>query len=128
MPAFIQIDQRSGVPLYRQIIDQILIAISAEELKPGERLPTVRQLAIETQVNPNTVSKAYRELEIRGIVNTQRGNGTFVAGDPGVARDEALHRVRLEKYCEAIIAEAGKMGVSLTELVEALQDRLADRR
>ena len=128
MPAFIQIDQRSGVPLYRQIIDQILIAISAEELKPGERLPTVRQLAIETQVNPNTVSKAYRELEIRGIVNTQRGNGTFGAGDPGVARDEALHRVRLEKYCEAIIAEAGKMGVSLTELVEALQDRLADRR
>ena len=124
----ISIDQRSGVPLYRQIIDQILIAIATGELKPSGRLPTVRQLAIDTQVNPNTVSRAYRELEIRDIVTTQRGNGTFVAGEPGVARDEALHRVRLEKYCDAIIAESGKMRISLNELVEALQDRLSDRR
>jgi len=124
----VAIDHRSGVPLYRQIIDQILIAISTGQLKPGAQLPTVRQLAIDVQVNPNTVSRAYRELEIRGVVNTQRGTGTFVAAEPTTARDAALHQARLEKYCDAITAEAGKMGFALQELVQALQDRLADRR
>jgi GntR family transcriptional regulator len=121
------IDHRSGVPLYRQIIDQILIAISTEQLRPGAQLPTVRQLAIDTQVNPNTVSRAYRELEIRGVVTTQRGTGTFVAAERTAARDAALHQARLEKYCDAITAEAGKMGISLQELVAALQDRLTDQ-
>jgi GntR family transcriptional regulator len=124
----VAIDVRSGVPLYRQIIDQILIAISTGRLKPGHKLPTVRQLAIDTQVNPNTVSRAYRELEIHGSVTTQRGTGTFVAAEPPAARDEALLRVRLEKYCDAITAEAGKMGFALQELVQALQDRLSERR
>jgi GntR family transcriptional regulator len=124
----VAIEVRSGVPLYRQIIDQILIAISTGRLKPGDKLPTVRQLAIDTQVNPNTVSRAYRELEIHGAVTTQRGTGTFVAGEPPAARDEALRRVRLEKYCDAITAEAGKMGFALAELVQALQDRLSERR
>lgn len=124
----VTIDGRSGVPLYRQIIDQILIAVSTGLLKPGDKLPTVRQLAIDTQVNPNTVSRAYRELEIHGAVTMQRGTGTFVAGDPPAARDEALRRVRLEKYCDAITAEAGKMGLTLDELVRALQDRVSERR
>jgi GntR family transcriptional regulator len=124
----VTIDARGGVPLYRQIIDQILIAISTGQLKPGDKLPTVRQLAIDIQVNPNTVSRAYRELEIHGAVTTQRGTGTFVATEPPAAQDEAVRRVRLEKYCDAITAEAGKMGLALAELVEALQDRLTERR
>jgi len=124
----VTIDARGGVPLYRQIIDQILIAISTGQLRPGDKLPTVRQLAIDIQVNPNTVSRAYRELEMHGAVATQRGTGTFVAAEPPAARDEALRRVRLEKYCDAITAEAGKMGFALEELVRALQDRLSDRR
>ena len=128
MTDLISIDNRSGVPFYRQIIDRILIAISSGRLKPGARLPTVRQLAIETKVNPNTVARAYRELEIRGIVTTQRGTGTFVADKAGMAKDEALHRERLERYCDGVVAEAGKLGISLTELVEALRDRLSDRR
>jgi len=128
LATLVVIDHRSGVPLYRQIIDQILIAISTEQLQPGAQLPTVRQLAIDVQVNPNTVSRAYRELEIRGVVSTQRGTGTFVAAEPTAARDAALHQARLEKYCDAISAEAAKMGISLQELVQALEDRLADRR
>ncbi len=77
--AAISVDLRSGVPIYRQIIDQVLVAISIGRLTPGARLPTVRQLAIDLHVNPNTVSRAYRELEIREIVTAQRGTGTFVA-------------------------------------------------
>lgn len=127
-PRLVTIDVRGGVPLYRQIIDQILIAISTGQLKPGAKLPTVRQLAIDTQVNPNTVSRAYRELEIHGAVTTQRGTGTFVAAEPPAAHDQAVRRVRLEKYCDAITAEAGKMGFALAELVQALQDRLSERR
>jgi DNA-binding transcriptional regulator YhcF (GntR family) len=124
----VSIDTRSGVPFYRQIIDQILLAIAFDELKPGDRLPTVRALSIELSVNPNTVSRAYRELEIRGVVTTQRGMGTFVAADPGVAADEAKRMEFLEKFCDEILTEAGRYGLTLKDLVEALQDRLSDRR
>jgi GntR family transcriptional regulator len=124
----ILIDTRSGVPFYRQIIDKILLGIAAGHLKPGERLPTVRQLAIDLKVNTNTVSRAYRELEIRGVVNTHRGTGTFVAAEPGGAEDEAKRLEYLEKFCDEVVAWAGKSGFSLTEVVEALQDRLGDRR
>ena len=124
----ILIDTRSGVPFYRQIIDRVLLGIASGQLKPGERLPTVRQLAIDLQVNPNTVSRAYRELEIRGVVTTQRGTGTFVAAEPGVAEDAAKRLEFLEKFCDELVADAGRFGFSLEELVGALQDRRSDRR
>jgi len=126
--ATISIDTRSGVPFYRQIINQVLLNIATGRLRPGERLRTVRQLAIDLQVNPNTVSRAYRELEIREVVTTQRGTGTFVAADPGVAKDAAKRREFLEEFCNEFTAEAGKLGFSLAELVEALRDRLCERR
>ena len=128
MSSLISLDHRSGVPFYRQIIDQIMILISVGRLPAGARLPTVRRLAIELQVNPNTVARAYRELEIRQIVTTQRGTGTFVADAPDLARDEARHSARVEQFCEAVVADAGKLGLSLEDLVEALKDRLCDRR
>lgn len=128
MNSIVSLDHRSGVPFYRQIIDQIMIMISAGTLPAGARLPTVRSLAIDLQVNPNTVARAYRELEIRQIVTTQRGTGTFVADAPDLARDEVRHRTRVEQFCEAVVADAGKRGLSVQDLVEALQDRLCDRR
>ena len=124
----ISIDARSGVPFYRQIIDQVLLGIAAGQLHPGARLPTVRQLAIDLKVNPNTVSRAYRELEIRGVVNTQRGTGTFIAVEPGVAEDEAKRLEFLEKFCNQMVADAGKNGFSLREVLDSLRDRLVDRR
>ncbi len=124
----ISIDGRSGVPFYRQIIDQVLVGIASGGLTPGDRLPTVRQLAIDLKVNPNTVSRAYRELEIREVVRTQRGTGTFVAAEPAVAQDAAKRREFLEKFCDDFLAEAAKWGFSLTEIVAALQDRVSDRR
>ena len=73
------IDTKSGVPFYRQIIEQTKFAIASGDLAPGDRLPTVRQLAVDLSVNPNTVIRAYRELEIEGVLNTQQGSGTFVS-------------------------------------------------
>jgi len=74
-----QLDLRSGVPVYRQLIDQVLGAIAAGTLAPGDQIPTVRQVAVDLSINPNTVVRAYRELEIRGTLETQQGTGTFVS-------------------------------------------------
>ena len=75
----IAIEPASGVPLYRQIIDQIKYALASGEIATGDRLPTVRQLAVELSINPNTVAKAYNELELTGYVDTHQGSGTFIA-------------------------------------------------
>src|SRR6266478_4397565 len=77
-PFQFSLDLRSGVPVYRQIIDQVLGGIASGTLRPGDQLPTVRQLAVDLAINPNTVVRAYRELEIRGILSTQQGTGTFI--------------------------------------------------
>lgn len=124
----ISIDPHSGVPFYRQIIDQILLGIAAGHFQPRARLPTVRQLATDLKVNTNTVSRAYRELEIRGMVVTHRGTGTFIAAESRVAKDEAKRLEFVEKFCDQVVADAGKLGFSLQEVLEALHDRLVDRR
>src|SRR5216683_8073516 len=78
-PFRFQLDLRSGVPVYRQIIDQVLIAVASGACAGGDQLPTVRQLAVDLSINPNTVVRAYRELEIRGILTTHQGTGTFIS-------------------------------------------------
>lgn len=75
----IQLDNSSGVPYYRQIIRNIETMKASGRLLPGDKLPTIRALAIELKINPNTIAKAYNELEIRGIVKTQVGRGTFIS-------------------------------------------------
>src|SRR3954447_6543 len=74
-----RLDLQSGVPVYRQIIDQVLGGIAAGTLNAGNQLPTVRQVAVDLSINPNTVVRAYRELEIRGVLETQQGTGTFIS-------------------------------------------------
>src|SRR2546423_5288651 len=83
----LRLDLRSGVPVYRQIIDQVMGGIAAGVLAAGHQLPTVRQLAVDLSINPNTVLRAYRELEIRGILDTQQGTGTFISHQK-VKRDD----------------------------------------
>src|SRR5215472_19310193 len=85
-----RLDLQSGVPVYRQIIDQVTGGIASGSLAAGHQLPTVRQVAVDLSINPNTVVRAYRELEIRGLIETQQGTGTFVAHQK-VRRDEAEH-------------------------------------
>ena len=74
-----RLDLQSGVPVYRQIIDQVMGGMAAGKLAGGDQIPTVRQVAVDLAINPNTVVRAYRELEIRGVLETQQGTGTFIS-------------------------------------------------
>ena len=86
MPALFSVDPRNGVPIYLQLIDQVKRAVALGTLVRGERLPTVKALALELTVNPNTVARAYRELERDGVIDTSPGRGSFVRGDGAEAR------------------------------------------
>src|SRR6202035_1866238 len=78
-PFAFRLDLHSGVPVYRQIIDQVLGGMASGKLAVGDQIPTVRQVAVDLAINPNTVVRAYREMEIRGVLETQQGTGTFIA-------------------------------------------------
>ncbi|MDR2480469.1 MAG: GntR family transcriptional regulator, partial [Treponema sp.] len=91
-PVSFTLDADNGVPIYRQIIQQIEYAILSGRLRPGDRLPTIRSLAVELKTNPNTIAKAYGELEIRGILATQVGSGTYISDKKPVAADDSLAR------------------------------------
>jgi GntR family transcriptional regulator len=115
-----QLDLGSGVPAYRQIIDQIHGAIATERLTAGDQLPTVRQMAVDLVINPNTVVRAYRELEIRGVLTTQQGTGTFIA-DRQTEDNAGQREKRLDQLVAEFIARAGSEGFTLKDL----RDRLA---
>jgi GntR family transcriptional regulator len=116
------IDPASGVPFYRQIIDQIKYAIARSELRQGDQLPTVRQLAVDLAINPNTVGKAYSQLEILGILQTQQGSGTFISPQK-VEVSELERQGKLDTLCREFISSAASYGFTLNELIEALHDR-----
>jgi GntR family transcriptional regulator len=119
------LDLATGVPVYRQIIDQVCGGIASGSLSAGDQLPTVRQLAVDLSVNPNTVVRAYRELEIRGILDTQQGTGTFISKQQ-VKRDDAQRQKRLSQLAGEIVARVGREGYRLSELIEQLNDFAAE--
>ena len=127
MPFTPMLDLATGVPAYRQIIDQILGAIAAGTLQGGDQLPTVRQLAVDLSINPNTVVRAYRELEIRGILTTQQGIGTFVTTQP-VPVDEAVRQRQLDHLIGDLLARAGAAGLTADEVVVRLQEFINEQR
>ena len=124
-PFRFRLDTRSGVPVYRQMIDQVLVAISSGTLGPGDRLPTVRQVAVDLSININTVVRAYKELEIRGMLSTQQGTGTFIT-DQEVRQDEADRQRRLSHLIGETLARAGAEGFTVTEVRRALDDLVPD--
>src|ERR1043165_2660776 len=119
------LDLRSGVPVYRQIIDQVLGAIAAGALSGGDQLPTVRQVAVDLSINPNTVVRAYRELEIRGALETQQGTGTFVSYQK-VKRDDVERQRQLNQLVAEFVSRAGAAGFTVSDLLEQLRDRQND--
>jgi GntR family transcriptional regulator len=119
-PFRFQLDTQSGVPIYRQIIDQVTGGIAAGTLQEGVQLPTVRQLAVDLSINPNTVIRAYSELEIRGVLNTEQGTGTFI-GSRNVERDEAERQRLLSRFVGEFVSRAGSNGFSVDELIDELQ-------
>ena len=118
-----QLDLKSGVPFYRQIVDQIRYGIASERLLPGEQLPTVRDLAVRLEINPNTVRKAYSELEILGVLDTQQGTGTFVAVKEIEIEDVERDRM-LGQICDELVARGQQYNLTLSEIVNHLQRRL----
>ena len=118
-----KLDLKSGVPFHRQIVDQIRYGIASDRLLPGEQLPTVRALAVHLQVNPNTVRKAYSELEILGILDTQQGTGTFVSHQQVEIGEDEKKRM-LRQICDELVARGNQYGFTLTEIVTHMQRRL----
>ncbi|MGA7106475.1 MAG: GntR family transcriptional regulator [Terracidiphilus sp.] len=114
------LDLHSGVPVYRQIIDQVRGAIASGALTAGSQLPTVRQLAVDLSINPNTVVRAYRELELGGLLDSQQGTGTFISMQKfpraDAERDRQLHQIVADA-----VARAGAAGFTVEDLAEQLR-------
>jgi GntR family transcriptional regulator len=121
-PFQFKLDLQSGVPVYRQLIDQVQAGIAVGSLRPGHQLPTVRQVAVDLAINPNTVLRAYRELEIRGVLDTQQGTGTFISHRK-IKPDDSERERQLEQLITEFAARAGAAGLTLEDLAEALLDR-----
>src|SRR6266853_959163 len=116
-----RLDLHSGVPVYRQIIDQVVGGIATGALAGGDQIPTVRQLAVDLAINPNTVIRAYRELEIRGVLETQQGTGTFISNQK-VQRNEVERRRQLNQIVSEFVSRAGAAGVTVEDLLEQLHE------
>jgi len=116
------IDGKSGVPIYRQIIEQVKFAIGRGDLQPSDRLPTVRQLAVDLSINLNTVIRAYRELEIEGMLDTQQGSGTFVS-EHRLDIDRLERQRMMDQILTDMLARASSYGFTLEDLYEELRQR-----
>lgn len=120
------LDPKSGVPYYKQIILQVEMAIADGRLTRGEQLPTVRSLAVDLRINPNTVARAYNELEIRGIVNTQQGTGTFIS-DKRIELDSVRREQVLAEISRTFITKASSYGFSIEEIITYLKELGSDQ-
>ncbi len=116
----LHINPKEGKPLYRQIMDQVKYLVASGRLRPGEELPTVRGLAQDLLINPNTVARAYRELEQAGILVTRQGAGTYVSTEGTPLSREACARLLLER-ARVFAAEAWHLGYSLEDTITLLR-------
>src|SRR5438105_4076720 len=124
-PFTFRLDMATGVPVYRQIMDQVTGGIASGTLRVGDQLPTVRQLAVDLAVNPNTVVRAYRELEFRGVLDTQHGTGTFIA-QRKVKRSDVERQRQITQLVVDFVARAGAAGFTLEEVLEQLHELQTD--
>jgi GntR family transcriptional regulator len=115
-----QLDLHSGMPVYRQIIDQVRGGIASGLLAAGDQLPTVRQLAVDLAINPNTVVRAYRELELGGLLETHQGTGTFISAQK-MKRADAEREKQLSQIATDCVSRAGAAGFTVEEVIDALR-------
>jgi len=123
MPPVVQIDSRDATPIYAQLERALRAAIAAGRLRPGDQLPTVRQLAVDLRVNANTVARVYVDLERDGILETRRGVGSFVAATRQQARPPAEHTKRLRAFVTRVLADAEASGFTRDEVVAELEKK-----
>lgn len=117
----LKLDLHTGVPVYRQIIDQVRAGVAAGIVTAGDQLPTVRQLAVDLAINPNTVLRAYRELELGGMIETHQGTGTFISNKK-IVKNSGERERQLTQLAGEFAARAGSAGFTLEELLERLSD------
>jgi len=110
----------SGVPVYRQVIDQVRGGMASGQLAQGDQLPTVRQLAVDLAINPNTVVRAYRELELGGLLETHQGTGTFISAQK-IKRADAERGRQLAQIVADCVSRAGAAGFTVDDLMEELR-------
>jgi GntR family transcriptional regulator len=122
-PIALTLDTASGVPIYRQIVDWVKVAVADGRLRPGEQLPTVRQFAVDLNVNYNTVARGYLELERAGVVHSLRGKGTFVA-TAELHEDELVRASKLREMVTEFLSKAAEFGFGLQEIHSELAERL----
>jgi GntR family transcriptional regulator len=116
----LQLDLHSGVPVYRQLIDQVRGGIASGALEAGDQLPTVRQLAVDLEINPNTVVRAYRELELGGLLETHQGTGTFISAQR-MRRADAEREKQLAQIVGDCVSRAGAAGFTVDDLIDELR-------
>ena len=119
-PFLFRLDLQSGVPVYRQIIDQVRTGMASGALTAGDQLPTVRQLAVDLAINPNTVARAYRELELGGLLETHQGTGSFISAQK-IRRPDAERERQLAQIAGDCISRAGAMGFTVDDVIEELR-------
>jgi len=113
-----RLDKQSPVPFYRQITDMVLAGISAGSILPGEKLPTIREASVNLEVNPNTIAKAYSQLRLLGVLDTQQGSGVFVRLQPSSRLSKAEKRKNLESLCRDFISRAQILNIDIEELIK----------
>lgn len=120
---WLEINPRSSTPIYQQVVDGVKELVARGILVPGERMPTVRELAVELSLNPNTIAKAYQKLEQEGIIETMRSRGTFVAGRTEVLNMEAA-RQQLVDLVEKMLVEAYHLGLNREDIKQLIEESL----
>ena len=118
---FVSIDARDPTPIYAQLERGLRAAMATGRLRPGDQLPTVRQLAVDLRVNANTVARVYAELERAGALETKRGVGSFVAATPVQAHPPREHERRLRAFITRVLADADRLGLAIDEVMAALR-------
>jgi GntR family transcriptional regulator len=122
-----KLDKQSPVPFYRQIVDLVLAGISGGRVLPGDRLPTIRDLAVRLEVNRNTVVKAYTQLQLLGVLDTQQGSGVFVQAGRERINSELQARQAAAELCRDFVGRAQLLNVGLDELISCLQSKKPTR-
>jgi GntR family transcriptional regulator len=121
----LSIEPESKVPIYIQVEEQIRSLIAAGQLRPGDQLPTIRELAADLRVNYNTIARIYLDLDRDGVITTQRGRGTFVAGVPDEEQMSHIRREKLQAIVHLALDEARTLGYTLDEITDAFEEELA---
>jgi len=118
----LRLDKKSFVPFYRQIVDMVLAGVASGNLLPGERLPTIRDLAVKLEVNPNTVVKAYSQLQFMGVLDTQQGTGAFIRAQSHDPVPDGERQRMVEELCRDFVGRAQLQNISIDEVIKGLKE------